>query len=296
MEHLNLEKIHSYMEKQETGKNSTEIEEHLVTCEKCYRIYLALLSFEQPLGRSFKEEKATTSCPEDWEIGALIQEELPSDISKKISIHLKDCGFCIDRAAHYYQSLKYEKAPVEVPQEWKLRALQALKVEKTAEEPGISFIERIIDFFRNLTFPVPVAVSYATALLVVAALVWISVPAQPKFITIAASEKVVLRDSEIPSAFGFSGAGETKEVKMMEFSLKGNDIVFSWEPLEGVVEYTFSLKEGDRIIQDKTAIRRPSFSIKKVNIEKERVYSWIITGRTKEMRYLEYTGDFILTK
>lgn len=294
MEHLTLEQIHSYIEKQETGKNITEIEGHLASCEKCHRIYIELVAVEQPLSRSFREENATASCPEEWEIGALIQQELPPDVSEGISTHVKDCSFCIDRAAIYYKSLKPEKAPAETPELWKHKAVQALSAGKAVKEQKVPLIQRILDFFQDLTIPVPMAAGYAAALLAVAVLVWIFVPAKARFITIASSEKLVIRDSEIPSAFGFSGTGETKELNVMDISLKGNDIIFKWNPLEGAVEYTFSLKEGDTLIKDKSTVKQPSISLSKDFMEKERLYRWLITGKTGDGRFLEYTGDFIL--
>lgn len=104
MEHLKIDNIQSYIEKQITGSEATEIEAHLATCERCRGIYMGLKSVGEYLQSSFNEEKATASCPEDWEIGALVMEELPSEVSKKISDHMKECGFCIDRAAVYYKA------------------------------------------------------------------------------------------------------------------------------------------------------------------------------------------------
>lgn len=112
MDHLNIDKILSYVENQ--VKDIDKVEIHIATCERCHGIYMGLKSVEETLSHSFKDGKATDSCPEDWEIGALVSEELPSDISDKISKHIKDCGFCIDRAVGYYKSLELmekEKTP-----------------------------------------------------------------------------------------------------------------------------------------------------------------------------------------
>ncbi len=296
MEHISLDKIISYSVNQLKNKENTAIEGHLAICERCHAIFMGLKSVEKPLRQSFVQEKATSSCPEDWEIGALIQKELPSEISERITTHLKDCGFCIDRAAVYHKSLKLGVAPFETPESWKLKAIHALKAEKTVKEPKVSLIQRILDFLPDLTFPVPAAAGFAAALLAIAVLVWTFMPGKARFITIASSEKLIIRDSEIPLAFGFNGTDEIKEVEIMDISLKGKDIVFKWEPLEGAVEYEFSLKEGNKIIHDIITINQPTASLSKDLIKKERLYSWLIAGKTREGRYFEHTGDFVLAK
>ena len=109
MEHIKFDKIQSYIEKQTTGPDHIEIEGHLAVCNKCNEIYLGLKLLEKPLCESFEEAAATPSCPEDWEMAALVRDELPIEFSNKITGHLTDCNFCIGRAANYYRALSYEK-------------------------------------------------------------------------------------------------------------------------------------------------------------------------------------------
>lgn len=299
MEHLNLDTIQSYLEGLTKQSELPEIEGHLATCKRCYSIYMELKSVETPLSRSFKEEKATAYCPEDWEIGALLKGETPQEISKKITAHLKDCSFCMERAAGCYKSLEPVEKTLETPELWKHKAVQALKAERRVKETEVPLLQRISAFFQKLSVPFPPLPGYVTAALAILVLIiWNVLPQQEKIVTIASSEKVITRDSEIPSAFGFMGVGESREVKDMEIFHEGKDIVFKWKPVEGAVGYEFSLRDRSETVYSSSIDidKDTRVSLKKDLMERDRLYSWLITGKTPDGKYFEYTGDFLLVK
>lgn len=298
MEHINLEIIQSYLEGQIKGPGVAEIEAHLAVCERCHSIYMGLKAIEKPISQSFGIEKTSASCPEDWEIGALVREELPSEISEKISNHIRTCGFCMERAAGYYKVLEAGEKALEIPELWKHKTVQALKAERTVkEEAEAPFLQSILAFFQKLTAPLPVSPVYATAALAILILaIWSLTPKHEKIVTIASSEKIITRDSEIPSTFGFMGTGESREIENMAISHDGKNIVFKWKPIEREVEYDFSLRdklEGKVVYADHID-KNARVSLKKNLMEKDRLYSWLITGKTKNGKYFEYSGDFIL--
>jgi hypothetical protein len=296
MEHISFDRILSYLANQIEKKEIAEIEGHIAICDRCHKIFVGLKSIESSLRQSFTQGEATSFCPEDWEIGALIKKELPLEISNKISSHMKDCDFCIDRAAVYYKAVEMEKAPVETPELWKGKALNAISAKETIKESRSPFLQRIFGFFHEFTSPLPAAVGLATVLLVIAVLAWITIPDRSKSVTVASNEKIVIRDSEVPSAFGFTGAGETKEVKNMEIFLNGKEIIFKWKPIEGAKEYEFALKDKKKVIYKENIKKEPVVSLSTDIIEDDRTYSWLITGKTSDNRYFEYTGDFLLVK
>lgn len=315
MEHLNLEIILSYIENQINPPESPhtplwkrgaegdfkgvqgefEIETHLATCERCNKIYIGLRSFGENLKRSFKTEEATASCPEDWEVSALIRGEATSDLSERLTSHLKDCNFCIDRAAVYYKALEPEEMTIKTPELWKQKAVQTLKSERI--ETKVSVSQQISAFFKKITTsPLP---GYATAALAILIfIIWNVMPQKEKIITIASSEKIITRDSEIPSVYGFTGVGESKEVKNMEIQYKGKEIVFIWKPIDGAMEYEFSLrdKSADTRVYSSHIDKETMVSLKKDLFVRDRLYSWLITGKAKDGKYFEYIGDFIFVR
>ena len=151
MEHLKTDKIQSYIEKQIKGSEVTEIELHLATCERCRGSYMGLKSVGEYIQSSFKEEKATDSCPEDWKLGALVREELPPDASKKISDHMKECSFCIDRVAVYYKALEHKEKAIDTPELWTEKAFQSLAGDSVAKEKEVSTFKQILAFIKKLT-------------------------------------------------------------------------------------------------------------------------------------------------
>ena len=204
----------------------------------------------------------------------------------------------MDRSAHYYKSLEMEEAPVAAPAAWKAKAVQALKQKTSSEEkePSISrrFGASLRDFFSSLS-PVP---AYAVAGAAIVLLILTNLPNQGRVLTVASSEKINIRDSEIPSTLGFSGAGETREVKNMNIQYTGKHIVFEWEPVEGVVGHEFTVRDK---LQDKTIHSTSLAQFPKVDLNKDlftpgRLYSWMITGEIESGKYFEYTGDFLLLK
>lgn len=296
MEHIVFDKILSYSDNQLDDKETHEIEGHLATCERCHEIFMGLKSVETTLSRSFKEETASASCPEHWEIAAFIKKELPSEASDKIKGHVKDCGYCIDEAASHYKALQIERAPVETPELWKQKVVERMEARQVVKEPGPSLVQRIVSFFTELAFPLPAAAGLAAALLAIAVVSWIIVPEKARFTVVASNEKIVIRDSEIPSALGFMGTGETQEVSNMEIALNGKEVIFMWKPIEGAVEYKFTLKDGGKEVYDIKTGKDVVVTLTKDLIETHITYNWLITGKTSDDRYFEYTGDFVLVK
>lgn len=298
MYHYSYEKVESYLFGEMEGESLTEMETHLATCERCYGLYLGLRSMGNGLAAAFKGEKAGINCPEDWEIGALVREESSSEESKRISSHIKECTPCMDRSAHYYKSLEMEEAPVAAPAAWKEKAVQALKQETRLKEKESSAFQRFAAtsraFFSSLS-PVP---AYAVAGVAIVLLILTNLPNQGRVLTVASSEKVNIRDSEIPSTLGFSGAGETREVKNMNILYKGKHIVFEWEPVEGVVGHEFTVRDKlqDKTIHSTSLAQFPKVALNKDLFAQGRLYSWMITGETEAGKYFEYTGDFLLVK
>ncbi len=297
MEHIEFDKIQSYIEKQTKGPEFAEIEGHLAVCDRCNEIYMELQLLEKPLCESFEEAAATPSCPEDWAIAALVRDELSVESSAKCTDHLMDCSFCIDRAAHYYRALSYDRTPVKTPEPWKQKAVQTIRTEQSAPEPGVSLIQRILSFFPDLPSPLPAAAGFAAALLAIAAVTWIIIPGESTFTsTFASNEKIVIRSSEIPQSFGFTGTGETREVQNMDITLNSKAVVFKWVPIEGVSAYEFSLRDKTNSIYQANAGKDAVISIDAAALEDDRPYNWLIRGSTEDGRYIEYTGDIIFSR
>ncbi|MBI5665970.1 MAG: zf-HC2 domain-containing protein [Nitrospirae bacterium] len=295
MEHISFEKILSYADDRLEDGESREIEGHIATCERCHEIFLGLKSVGSAMGRSFNSETASGSCPEDWEMAALIRKELPSGESEKIKAHLKDCSFCVDRAAGYYKALHIESPAFKTPEPWRRKAVQRMQDRQAVKETKISLIQRILSFVPNLTSPLPVAAGFA-ALLAIAVVTWFIMPGKNTLRAVASNESLLIRDSEVPSSLGFSGTGERKAAGKMDIDLNGKEIIFMWKPIEGAVEYNFTLKDGSNAVYDMKTGNDALVALNKDMIETHITYKWLITGKTADDRYFEYKGDFILVK
>jgi hypothetical protein len=296
MEHISLEKIMSYIDNRLDGRETREIEGHLATCERCHEIFLGLKSVENAMGRSFNEETASGSCPEDWEMAALVRKELPSEVSDRIKTHLKECGYCVDRAAGYYKALQMESPPFETPVPWKRKAVKSMENLQAVTDEKISLIQRILSFFPQMTSPFPIAAGLAAALLAIAVVTWIVVPGKGALQAVASNETLLIRDSEVPSSLGFSGADDIREVSKMDIALNEKEVIFTWKHIEGAVEYKFMLKEGSTPVYDARTGNDALVALSKDLLETHTTYNWLITGRTADDRYFEYRGDFILVK
>jgi len=335
--HINLEKIISCLGNQPPGQDRDEIEGHLAICPKCHAAYLGLRSITESLSQAFKEddssschlgrankEDATLSCPDDWEIAALIRKEAAPEVSEEISKHIGDCEFCLGRAARYYKCLEEPTGgELKTPELWKERAIQALRSETRKEEKKISTPQRIVAFFQTLSALLPPLPGYALAALAIIILIWSHSPdnkaGRERIITIASSERIITRSLEIPPALGFMGAGEAgkerekKTDHTMEIKLKDDEIIFTWQPIENASIYKFSLLEkkseerpGERpeerpegeTIFSQADLEKPQASIKANMIDKDKhkLYSWVIEGELPEEKCFEYRGDFILVR
>lgn len=297
MEHMSLEKILSYTEDRLDARETREVEGHLATCERCHEVFMGLNSAGIAMGRVFDPEPATSSCPEDWEMAALVRKELPSQTAEKIKTHLKDCGFCVDRAAGYYKALRFERPPFVTPEQWKHKAVQGMgNRQAVKEETKMALIQRIFSFFPQMTSPLPAVAGLAAALLAIAVITWIIVPGKDTLQALASNETLLIRDSEIPYSLGFSGTDDIKEVSKMDITLNGKEIIFMWKPIEGALEYYFTLKEGNNPVYNVKTGNGALVSLSNELIETHTTYNWLITGKTADDRYFEYKGNVVLVK
>ena len=294
-EHLSLSTVQSFID---GGPLDTESEGHIATCRKCFGVYCDLKMVEKGIQKSFKDKQATASCPEDWELGSYIKSETSPHLRETLSGHIMQCDYCLDRTALYYKALDTDAQAIAIPVEWKTKALQALTEQSAAIRQRASVFERIkchITGFAALLPPVP---GYAMAVAVtIVLLIVLNMPEKNTIIPIESTEKLTVRDSEVPSSFGFTGTGVTREVSYMVITQAGDQIVFKWKLIDNVTMYTFSIKEkrDGKVIYSRIT-NDAKVSLDRKIIIKRRQYSWSITGKLNNGRYFEYTGDFILSK
>jgi hypothetical protein len=297
MGHLSLEVIISYFEDQKKGKETDEIEAHLATCEKCHEIYMGLRSIEETLKCSFKGKTPSAFCPEDWESGALVKGESQSELANVFSNHMRTCNFCVDRAAIYYKNVHKEEKTIKTPELWKHKAIQALKTDNAIKEAEASLFQQTYSILHRILTPLPPLPGYAAAALAILMLIiWNVVPQREKIVTVASSERIIKRDSEIPSAFGFMATGESKEVENMKIFHEGNVVVFRWGSIDDAVKYKFSLRSRSETIYSGSVEKDVKVSLEKGVLKRNTIYTWLITGESKDGKYFEYTGDFLLVK
>ena len=294
-EHLSLNTVQSFID---GGPLDTESEGHIATCRKCFGVYRDLKMIEKGIQKSFKDKQSTASCPEDWELGSYIKNEASPQVRETLSGHIMQCDYCLDRTALYYKALDTAAQAIATPVEWKAKALQALTEQCAGNRQKASVFERIKGYITGFASSLPPGPGYAMAVAVtIVLLVMLNMPEKNTIIPIESTEKLTIRDSEVPSSFGFTGAGVTREVSYMEITQAGDEIVFKWKPIDNVTMYTFSIKEkrDGKVIYSRIT-NEAKVSLDRKIIIKRRQYSWSITGKLNNGQYFEYTGDFILSK
>lgn len=301
MEHLTFDKIHSYLEGQIPENEGGRVEEHLAVCQRCHKAYLGLRTMGNIMGRavkSLKGQKVAGPCPEEWEIGALIRGEAHFELSDKLSDHIRDCADCLGKAAGYYTCLTKEEKKMETPYLWKEQAVQALRGESVVRKKATSFFQHFLAFWQKLTLPLPALPGYALAAAAIALLIWTNIPQESRIYPILSSEKIIVKDAEIPSTLGFMGDREERAVEAMKLVLEGKRVNFRWEPPEDTAEYAFSLleKPEGKLVFSQTRLRQPQVFLKKSLLDDQRLYTWIIEGKTVDGRYFEHSGDFVLVR
>lgn len=292
-EHLSLNNIQSFMD---GVPLDTESEVHIATCRECFGVYNDLKRMGKGIQKSFKDKQTTVTCPEDWELGSLIKNEASHHLRETLSRHIMQCDCCLDRAALYYKALDaYDAQTIATPAEWKTKALRALTEQSAANRQTTSLFERIKDYITGFASSLPPGPGYAIALAVtIVLLIMLNIPEKNTIIPIESTEKLTVRDSEVPSSFGFTGAGVTREVNYMEITQSGDKIVFKWKPIDNVTTYSFSIKEKiDNKVIYSLISNDVKVSLDRKIIIKRRQYSWVITGKLKNGQYFEYTGDFV---
>lgn len=293
-EHLSLNTIRSLMG---GGTLDSGSESHLASCRKCLGLYQGLKMLEEGMPRVFKDKRPAASCPEDWELGSYIKNEASPDLCATLFGHIMNCEYCLDRAALYYKALDTDTRTIAAPDGWKTEALLALAERSAASGRRASFLKRIKDYITGFASSLPPVPGYAMAAAVgIILVIMLNMPEKNTIIPIESTEKLTVRYSEVPSSFGFTGAGVTREVSYMEITQAGDKIIFTWKPIDHAATYAFSVKDkmDGKVIYSRTTNDAKVFLDRK-NIIRRRQYSWSVTGKLDNGQYFEYTGDFILS-
>lgn len=274
-----------------------EVAGHLAVCDDCNRLYSALREVESAIGQSFRDALQTASCPEDWEVASVIKGEASQMERDRISGHTRECDFCTGRAALYYKALNVTEE-VTVPEAWREKAVNLLAAGTKSKGERVSIKDRaasIIDWINSSLTPLP---GYAAAAAAILIMLFAVIPDKGRIVTVSSTERITVRDSEIPSSFGFMGAGESDEISGMSITRKGGRIVFRWKPVNGAVgdEFQLSDRSAEKTVYKSKPGGEPGVYINRELLERNRLYTWMIKGRTSDGRYFEYSGDFLLTK
>lgn len=294
-EHVSFNAVQFFMD---GGPLDTESEGHIAICPKCFGVYNDLKKMGKGIQKSFKDKQSTASCPEDWELGSYIKNEVSPQERETLAAHIMQCDYCLDRTAPYYKELEPDAQVIATPVEWKAKVLQALTEQCASNRQRATMFERIKGYITGFASSLPPGPGYAMAAAVTLILLsMLNIPEKNTIIPIESTEKLTVRASEAPSSFGFTGAGVTREVSYMEITQAGDKIVFKWKPIDNAAMYTFSFKEkrGGKVIYSRIT-RDAKVSLDRKIIIKRRQYGWDITGKLNNGQYFEYTGDCILSQ
>lgn len=273
---------------------------HIASCDRCHAIYRGVLSLEGRLPEAFTEGIPGASCPEDWEIAAVIASEIGGDAAIRISSHLQGCLHCIDRAARYHKAYVVAPPGQKAPAIWRNAAVRALAAGPgEAGEIGSGFLERVREFIRGLTAALPPLPGYAAAAVAIMLIAWLYTGDRKKAIIIPSTEKIVIRETEPTGSLGFMEQEVPQlPAKGMNLRGSGNTVFFRWEPPGGYSGYSFSLveKHSGNILWSRTDVRGTEVAVPGDLFANDKVYAWSIELALADGRKIEYTGDFLYRK
>lgn len=242
-------------------------------------------------------KKGNKDCPEDWAVAAFIMKELAPSCSKEVSSHISGCGHCMDRAAVYYKAGLNEAYSLKAPKGWMEKAVETIQGDSPVREKA-SVMKRRYSYVQDMIESLPPLTGYAVATVAVALLIWVVFSDKPEVVTIASSQKLVIKDTGAPSSFGFMGRDEVEIKDDMDISISGNNIAFRWKEIKGAGSYSFSImdKTTEKAVIAELALKEPYTSVPTGKLKKKGLYRWVITGNTQDEKSFEYTGEFVFAR
>lgn len=273
---------------------------HIAGCDRCHAIYRGVLSLEGRIPEVFTEGSPGASCPEDWEIAAVIAGETGGDAAVRISSHLQGCLHCFDRAARYHKAYVVAPPGQQAPVIWRNAAVRALE-DGPGEvgEIGPGFLERLREYLWRLTAALPPLPGYAAAAVAILLIAWLYTGDRKRAIIIPSTEKIVIRETESTGSLGFMGQGAQRPpAKGMDLHDSGNTVLFRWEPPDGYSGYSFSLAEkvSGNILWSRPEVGGTEVAVPGTLFADDKVYVWLIEVALADGRKIEYTGDFLYRK
>jgi predicted anti-sigma-YlaC factor YlaD len=260
--HPSAEEIVALRDVSSVIPDRVSLEEHVATCLPCLGIYRAVGRLESDLHGVFIEQTSRVDCPEEWEIAALIREEASFETQGRVRAHLPGCTHCLDIAAGFQRGLTEISVPASAPDAWREKAVTLLSREMSkavaptfaesvaSRDREESVPARFRAFIQGVIaplMPLPGFGGYAAAAALVVALVaWtVLTPGRsPKISIVPGTERIVRGPSGASGAIGFMDQpDESNAVSAMKVSIRGEQVVFSWAPVEGNRDYSFRLVE-----------------------------------------------------
>lgn len=273
---------------------------HIASCDRCHAIYRGALYIEGRIPDAFTEGTPGVSCPEDWEIAAVIASEIGGHAAIRISSHVQGCLHCVDRAARYHKV--YGDAPpgLKVPESWRNAAVRAIENDPgEAREIGSGLLDRLRGFIEGLTAELPPLPGYAAAVVAIVLIAWLYTGDRKKAIIIPSTEKIAFRETGPTGSLGFMEQKVPRlPAKGMDLRGSGNTVFFRWEPPEGYSGYSFSLveKHSGNIMWSRPDVRGAEVVVPGDLFADDKVYAWLIEVALADGRKIEYTGDFLYRK
>ena len=190
--------------------------------------------------------RRTWSCPDEAQLAAYADRQLPEQVKERVETHLADCSFCLDQVA-FLLRMQGAELPSEVPEALLARARDLIGTEaaiplRSAYRWG--------------------AVAAAMASLALAATLWLQhpgsevVPSQPSVVAPVESPSPQPRATAVPSVTPRPVRNGQKEVPLpaLLFPREGSvvareDVEFRWKEIRRSLFYEIRVvtAEGDLI-------------------------------------------------
>jgi len=297
MEHITLDKIHSYTEGGLSGNEAINTEGHIATCDRCYSVFSAFKKLEADFDVTFDGEVGhENDCPEDWKIASLVTGEAGAEDKEEMTSHIEGCEYCLGRAAVYYKATLRADPAMATQSEWVERAVGMLTEGKVPLKTEAPLFKRLWQSIQRISKPLPPLPGYAIgALAIIIMLVWVSLPGKgARVVVIPSSQRIAFRDTGPSGSFAFM-AGESKKIDAMKIRLKKGKLVFTWKPVEGARRYKLSIIQAESKAPVGTVVMLsvPEASLDANRLEDGELYLWLISGRTDDERTFKYVGKFL---
>lgn len=303
MKHMTLEELVSYADPSLAESDRRKVAAHFSSCPQCRKRFISLQTFKNAVSQipaPLEDLVLTADCVPTELMGDFLGRRLQEKEQETFSAHVATCEICFERAAFMTsETVKMTEGVLAMrptPDHFKNAVLPERK-SVAVKKKKISFIDAASRWF---TSPIP---AYAFAAVLLLFLVIGKTGPDGGFINLAQDSSFSFYEQPAQSgpSFGFSDAGRKVGEKPADLDMEktaGGDLLFSWEAIEEVATYYFTLfkitASGPLEVYE-ASVEDNEVIVPMKSITDKTAYRWKVSGITDKNILFSATGHFATT-